>query len=85
VATWSKLIGWLMLPTLSLRALRTTRPLRHAAASCLALLGDEQWMAAFPLPEEAPCGLVLQGMDRPEARETGPRRRGRGLGRGHWG
>ena len=37
-------------------------------------------MAAFPLPEEAPCGPVLQGMDRPEARETGPRRRGGRVG-----
>ena len=35
-------------------------------------------MAAFPLPEEAPCGPVLQGMDRPEARAAGPRRRGGG-------
>jgi len=45
--------------------------------------GEADAAGGSPSLEEVvpPCGPVLQGMDRPEAREPGPRRRG-GVG---WG
>ena len=46
----------------------TKRPLRHAAAKSLQLLGDEDWLAVFPTQDEPPASAVLTASQRPEAR-----------------